>query len=88
MIKIFLGGNIMNNITLETLEKKRNITKVILLGDLFYILSYAAIVVGLINLLYTDVDFFVTSLVVSIVLKFIYALTRLVSSKMKEHYGL
>lgn len=75
----------MNNITLE---KKRNITKVILLGDLFYILSYAAIVVGLINLLYTDVDFFVTSLVVSIVLKFIYALTRLVSSKMKEHYGL
>jgi len=78
----------MNNITLETLEKKRNITKVILLGDLFYILSYAAIVVGLINLLYTDVDFFVTSLVVSIVLKFIYALTRLVSSKMKEHYGL
>ncbi len=78
----------MNNITLETLEKKRNITKVILLGDLFYILSYAAIVVGLINLLYTDVDFFVTSLIVSIVLKFIYALTRLVSSKMKEHYGL
>ena len=78
----------MNNITLETLEKKRNTTKVILLGDLFYILSYAAIVVGLINLLYTDVDFFVTSLVVSIVLKFIYALTRLVSSKMKEHYGL
>ena len=78
----------MNNITLETLEKKRNITKVILLGDLFYILSYAAIVVGLINLLYTDVDFFVTSLVVSIVLKFIYALTRLVSSKMKEHCGL
>ena len=77
----------MNNITLETLEKKRNITKVILLGDLFYILSYAAIVVGLINLLYTDVDFFVTSLIVSIVLKFIYALTRLVSSKMKEHYG-
>ena len=75
----------MNNITLE---KKRNITKVILLGDLFYILSYAAIVVGLINLLYTDVDFFVTSLIVSIVLKFIYALTRLVSSKMKEHYGL
>ena len=78
----------MNNITLETLEKKRNITKVILLGDLFYILSYAAIVVALINLLYTDVDFFVTSLIVSIVLKFIYALTRLVSSKMKEHYGL
>ena len=78
----------MNNITLATLEKKRNITKVILLGDLFYILSYAAIVVGLINLLYTDVDFFVTSLIVSIVLKFIYALTRLVSSKMKEHYGL
>lgn len=78
----------MNNITLETLEKKRNITKVILLGDLFYILSYATIVVGLINLLYTDVDFFVTSLIVSIVLKFIYALTRLVSSKMKEHYGL
>ena len=78
----------MNNITLETLEKKRNVTKVILLGDLFYILSYAAIVVGLINLLYTDVDFFVTSLIVSIVLKFIYALTRLVSSKMKEHYGL
>ena len=78
----------MNNITLETLEKKRNITKVILLGDLFYILSYAAIVVGLINLLYTDVDFFVTSLIVSIVLKFIYALTRLISSKMKEHYGL
>ena len=78
----------MNNITLETLEKKRNITKVILLGDLFYILSYAAIVVGLINLLYTDVDFFVTSLIVSIVLKFIYALTRLASSKMKEHYGL
>lgn len=78
----------MNNVTLETLEKKRNITKVILLGDLFYILSYAAIVVGLINLLYTDVDFFVTSLIVSIVLKFIYALTRLVSSKMKEHYGL
>ena len=78
----------MNHITLETLEKKRNITKVILLGDLFYILSYAAIVVGLINLLYTDVDFFVTSLIVSIVLKFIYALTRLVSSKMKEHYGL
>ena len=78
----------MNNITLETLEKKRNITKVILLGDLFYILSYAAIVVGLINLLYTDVDFFVTSLIVSIVLKFIYALTRLVSIKMKEHYGL
>lgn len=77
-----------NTVTLETLEKKRNITKVILLGDLFYILSYAAIVVGLVNLLYTDVDFFVTSLVVSIVLKFIYALTRLVSSKMKEHYGL
>lgn len=80
--------NNTNTVTLETLEKKRNITKVILLGDLFYILSYAAIVVGLINLLYTDVDFFVTSLVVSIVLKFIYALTRLVSSKMKEHYGL
>ena len=78
----------MNNITLETLEKKRNITKVILLGDLFYILSYAAFGVGIINLLYTDVDFFVTSLIVSIVLKFIYALTRLVSSKMKEHYGL
>lgn len=76
----------MNNIV--TLEQKRNITKVILLGDLFYILSYAAIVVGLINLLYTDVDLFVTSLVVSIALKFIYALTRLVSSKMKEHYGL
>jgi hypothetical protein len=80
--------NNTNTVTLETLEKKRNITKVILLGDLFYILSYAAIVVGLINLLYTDVDFFVTSLIVSIVLKFIYALTRLVSSKMKEHYGL
>lgn len=78
----------MNNTNTVTLEKKRNITKVILLGDLFYILSYAAIVVGLINLLYTDVDFFVTSLIVSIVLKFIYALTRLVSSKMKEHYGL
>ena len=78
----------MNNITLETLEKKRHSTTVILLGDLFYLLSYAAIVVGLINLLYTDVDFFVTSLIVSIVLKFIYALTRLVSSKMKEHYGL
>ena len=80
--------NNTNTVTLENLEKKRNITKVILLGDLFYILSYAAIVVGLINLLYTDVDFFVTSLIVSIVLKFIYALTRLVSSKMKEHYGL
>lgn len=80
--------NNTNTVTLETLEKKRNITKIILLGDLFYILSYAAIVVGLINLLYTDVDFFVTSLIVSIVLKFIYALTRLVSSKMKEHYGL
>ena len=80
--------NNTNTVTLETLEKKRNITKVILLGDLFYILSYVAIVVGLINLLYTDVDFFVTSLIVSIVLKFIYALTRLVSSKMKEHYGL
>ena len=49
--------NNTNTVTLETLEKKRNITKVILLGDLFYILSYAAIVVGLINLLYTDVDF-------------------------------
>ena len=71
-----------------TLKKKRNVTKVILLGDVFYILSYAAIVVGLINLLYTDVDFFVTSLIVSIVLKFIYALTRLVSNEMKEHYGL
>ena len=80
--------NNTNTVTLETLEKKRNITKVILLGDLFYILSYAAIVVGLINLLYTDVDLFVTSLIVSIVLKFIYALTRLVSSKMKERYGL
>ena len=40
----------MNNITLETLEKKRNITKVILLGDLFYILSYAAIVVNQLTL--------------------------------------
>lgn len=80
--------NNTNTVTLETLEKKRNITKVILLGDLFYILSYAAIVVGLINLLYTDVDLFVTSLVVSVTLKFIYALTRLVSSKMKEYYGL
>lgn len=74
----------MNN----TVEQKRNVTKIILLGDLFYILSYAAIVVGLINLLYTDVDFFVTSLVVSIALKFIYVLTKIVASKMKEHYGL
>lgn len=74
----------MNN----TVEQKRNITKIILLGDLFYILSYAAIVVGLINLLYTDVEFFATSLAVSIALKFIYVLTRIVASKMKERYGL
>ncbi len=74
----------MNN----TVEQKRNVTKIILLGDLFYILSYAAIVVGLINLLYTDVDFFVTSFEVSIALKFIYVFTRIVASKMKERYGL
>lgn len=78
----------MNNITLETLEKKRNVTKVILLGDLFYVLSYLTVIVGLINLFYTDVDFFITCLKISVILKFVYAITRMISSKMKEKYGL
>lgn len=71
-----------------TWEHKRNVTKVILLGDLFYVLSYLTVIVGLINLFYTDVDFFITSLKISVILKFIYAITRMISSKMKEKYGL
>lgn len=71
-----------------TWEHKRNVTKVILLGDLFYVLSYLTIVVGLINLFYTDVDFFITSIKISVILKFVYAITRMISSKMKEKYGL
>jgi hypothetical protein len=77
-----------NTVTLETLEKKRNVTKVILLGDLFYVLSYVTVVVGLINLFYTDVDFFITCLKISVILKFVYAITRMISSRMKEKYGL
>lgn len=71
-----------------TWEHKRNVTKVILLGDLFYVLSYVTVVVGLINLFYTDVDFFITCLKISVILKFVYAITRMISSRMKEKYGL
>lgn len=71
-----------------TWEHKRNVTKVILLGDLFYVLSYLTVIVGLINLFYTDVDFFITCLKISVILKFVYAFTRMISSRMKEKYGL
>ena len=71
-----------------TWEHKRNVTKVILLGDLFYVLSYLTVIVGLINLFYTDVDFFITCLKISVILKFVYAITRMISSRMKEKYGL